>query len=150
MNLKAYMKENEIWHKFIEKTETIHTADAAEASGVPLQKLTKNLVSRTDRGEYIMLIVPGNRKVNLKAVAKLLNIKKVSLIPFEKAEAISGYPPGGTPSIHHKTKMKTIVEKLLLQHETIYCGGGSRDRILELKTEDVIRLNDAIVGEISQ
>lgn len=150
MNLEAYLKENEIWHKFIEKSETIHTADAAKASGVPLQKLTKNLVSRTDKGEYIMLIVPGNRKVNLKAVAKLLNVKKVSLVPFEKAEAISGYPPGATPSIYHKTKMKTIIEKLLNKHETIYCGGGSRDKILELKTGDVNKLNDAIVGEISQ
>ena len=150
MNLEEYLKENEIWHRFIEKSETIHTADAAKVSGVPLSQLTKNLVSRTDKGEYVMLVVPGNRKVDLKAAANLLRVKKVTLVPFEKAEAISGYPPGGTPSICHKIQMRTIMEKSLLQYETIYCGGGSRDKMLELKTEDVIRINKAIVGEISQ
>ena len=150
MNLEEFLRENKVWHRFIEKSETVHTADAAKVAGVPLQKLTKNLVSRTDEGEYVMLIAPGNRKVDLKAVAKLLRVKKVSLIPFEKAEGVSGYPPGGTPSICHKINMRTVMEKSLLQHETIYCGGGSKDKILELKSGDVIGLNNAVVGEISQ
>jgi prolyl-tRNA editing enzyme YbaK/EbsC (Cys-tRNA(Pro) deacylase) len=36
-----------------------------------------------------------------------------------------------------------------LSYETIYCGGGSRDKLLELKTKDVISLNEAVVAEIS-
>jgi Cys-tRNA(Pro)/Cys-tRNA(Cys) deacylase len=150
MDLETYLEKNKIWHRFIEKSETVHTADAAKVAGVPLQRLTKNLISVTDGGKYILLIIAGDKKVNLKAVAKLLNVKKISLVPFEKAESISGCPPGGTPSVGHKTKMKAIIDKQLLENGTIFCGGGSRDRLLELKTEDVIRLNDAIIGEISK
>jgi len=43
-----------------------------------------------------------------------------------------------------------VIDKSLLEYETIYCGGGSRKRLLELRTEDVIRLNDAVVAEISK
>ncbi|KON28291.1 hypothetical protein AC481_02160 [miscellaneous Crenarchaeota group archaeon SMTZ-80] len=150
MSLTEYLKRNNIWHRFIDKSETVHTADAAKASGVPLERLTKNLVSKTDEGEYIMIIVPGDKKVDLKTVAKLLEIKKVRLMPFEKAEDISGYPPGGTPSVGHKMKMRTVMERSLLNYETIYCGGGSRDRILELKSQDVVKINNAILGDISQ
>jgi prolyl-tRNA editing enzyme YbaK/EbsC (Cys-tRNA(Pro) deacylase) len=38
----------------------------------------------------------------------------------------------------------------LLDQETVFCGGGSRDRLLELNTQDVIRLNNAIVADISE
>lgn len=150
MNLEAYLRENKIWYRFIEKSETVHTADAAKVAGVPLQKLTKNLISLTDSEEYILLIVAGNKKVDLKTAAKLAGVKKVSLVPFEKAESISGYPPGGTPSIGHKTKMRAVMDESLLENETIYCGGGSKGRLLELKTKDVVKLNDLVLGRISK
>lgn len=148
MSLEEYLLRNNIWHRFVKKTETIHTADAAQAAGIPLSKVTKNLVSITDSNEYLLLIVPGDKKVNLDAAAKAANVKKIELVPFGKAEKISGYPPGGTPSIGHKTRMRTILERGLLDYDTVYCGGGSRDKLLELMIQDIVRLSDATVADI--
>jgi len=148
--LKKYLDQTGIWHRFIKKEETIHTADAAKAAGLELHRVTKNLVSKTDEGEPVLLIIPGDKRVRLKSAAKALGVRRVSLVSFEEAERISGYPPGGTPSVGHRTKMRTVIDKSLLEYETIYCGGGSRERLLELRTEDVIRLNDAVVAEISK
>ncbi len=147
MNLKQFLDNHKVWHQFVIKSETIHTVDAANVTGIELHKVTKNLVSITDTGEYILLIVPGDSKVNLKEVAKILGVKKVRLVPFSDAENISGYPPGGTPSIGHKTQMRAIIEKKLMDFETVYCGGGSRDKLLEIRVQDIIKLNDAIVVE---
>jgi len=133
----------------IRKPETVHTADAAKATGIDLHRITKNLVSVTNTGEHVLLIVPGDRKVDLKRAANALNVRRVSLVPFDQAANISGYPPGGTPSVGHKTKMRTVIDESLLEHETVYCGGGSRDRLVELKIADVIRLNNAVVAKIT-
>jgi Cys-tRNA(Pro)/Cys-tRNA(Cys) deacylase len=149
VDLEAYLEENGIWHQFIEKEETVHTADASVATGINLHRITKNLVSKTREGEYALLVVPGDRRVNLKAAAKVLGTKNVRLMPFSEAEAISGYPPGGTPSIGHKTPMRVIVDEDLVGFETFYCGGGTRDRLLELRVSDVKRLTGAIVAKIS-
>jgi Cys-tRNA(Pro)/Cys-tRNA(Cys) deacylase len=149
-DLEGYLKKNRVWYRFIHKPETVHTADAAKAAGVEIERLTKNLVSETDEGEYVLLIVPGNRRVNLKAAAKALGVRRVKLVPFERAEEISGYPPGGTPSVGHKVFMRTVIDRSLLDYETIYCGGGSRDRLLELRTRDVLRLSGAIVADVSK
>ena len=149
MSLEEYLKENKVWYRFIEKPETIHTADAAKIAGLELNRLTKNLVSRTDLGEYILLIVPGDQKVNLDRVAQIIGVKKVRLVPFDQAEQISGYLPGATPSIGHKMEMKTIFDKSLVNYETIYCGGGTREKLLELKTSDVLALSNAIIADIS-
>jgi len=148
LSLEEYLLEKNVWHRFVEKAETIHTADAARVASVPLSKVTKNLVSTTDSGEYILLVVPGDRKVNLDAAAKAANVKKIKLVPFSEAERISGYPPGGTPSLGHKTRMRTILEKVLLDYDTVYCGGGSRDKLLELRTQDIVKLSNATVASI--
>jgi len=79
-----------------------------------------------------------------------LGVKNVRLMPFGEAEAISGYPPGGTPSVGHRTPMRAVMDVELTEFETLYCGGGSRDRLLEVRVEDVIRLNNAVVAPISR
>jgi len=149
MTLEEYLKSQGIWYQFIPKPETIHTADAARVSGVELRRITKNLVFKVDDREYALLIVPGDRKVDPKRAAEALAAKKISLVPFDKSEAISGYPPGGTPSVGHRTRMRVVFDKSLQSFETIYCGGGTRDKLLELKTQDVIRLTSAIIADIS-
>ena len=149
MDLAEYLKNAGVWHRFMDKPETVHTADASRATGIELSRITKNLVCKTSNGSYALLVVPGNRRVSLQKAAQALNTRNIQLLGFNEAEAISGYPPGGTPSLHHKTAMSVVIEKDLLSDETIFCGGGSRDRILELKTEDVVRLTHAVVADIS-
>jgi len=148
MNLEGFLRENKIWHRMIPKPETIHTADASDVTRIALNRITKNLVSVADAGEYVLLIVPGDRKINLKSAARALDVRNVRLVPFDQAEGISGYPPGGTPSVGHKTRMRTLVDESLLKYETVYCGGGSRHKLLELKVADIIRLNNAKVAKI--
>jgi len=150
MKLEDYLKKHDVWHRFITKKETVHTADASAATGINLHRITKNLISKTNKGEYVLLIVPGDRKVNLKAAAKALSVKNVRLMPFSEAEAISGYPPGGTPSLGYRTRMRAVVDAELTEFETFYCGGGTRDRLLEIRGEDVIRLNNAVIAKISR
>jgi len=149
MTLEDYLKSQGVWHRFIPKPETVHTADAARVSGIELRRITKNLVFRVDDREYALLIVPGDRKVDPKRAAEALAAKRISLVPFDKSEAISGYPPGGTPSVGHRTEMRVVFDKSLQAFETIYCGEGTRDKLLELRTQDVVRLTSAVIAGIS-
>ena len=150
MELEEYLREQGVWYRFVEKAETVHTADASDATGIELHRITKNLVSKTRKEGYALIIVPGDRRVDLKAAARALGVKNVRLLPFAEAEEISGYPPGGTPSVGHKTEMSVVLDSKLLEMETLYCGGGTRDRLLELRVEDVVRLNDAAVAPITR
>jgi len=149
MELVEWLNENKIWHRFVEKQETVHTADASQATGIDLHRITKNLVSVTDNGDHVVLIVPGDMRVNLRKAAKALGVKNVHLMPFDKSEPLSGYPPGGTPSLGYATKMRVVVDEELKKFKTFYCGGGSRDRLLEVRFEDVVRFNEAVVESIT-
>jgi Cys-tRNA(Pro) deacylase len=148
--LERFLKENHVWYNFLVKPETVHTADASRQTGIPLSKISKNLVCRDAGGSYALLVVPGDRRVNLRKAADALKTGNVKLVAFEEAESVSGYPPGGTPSLHHKTKMTVVLDKDLRDRETIFCGGGTRDKLLELRTEDLTRLENVVVADISQ
>jgi len=150
MDLEASLQTAGVWYRFVEKVETVHTADASSATGIELHRITKNLVSKTSDGDYALLIIAGDRRVNLQKAAQALGTRNVRLLSFNDAEAISGYPPGGTPSVCHKTKMNVVLDEELHGCETIFCGGGSRDRLLELRTEDVLRLDNAVTADISE
>jgi Cys-tRNA(Pro)/Cys-tRNA(Cys) deacylase len=146
--LEEYLNAEKVWHRFIEKEETVHTKDASQATGIELHRITKNLACQTSDGEYVLLIIPGDRRVNLKAAAEALKVKNVSLLAPNKSEDVTGYPPGGTPSIGHKIRMRVVFDSCLLNFETVFCGGGSKKRLLELRTEDILKKTGAIVAEI--
>lgn len=58
MELEKYLQEENIRHKFVDKPETIHTADAAKESGIDLNKITKSLVLLDQDKNPILAIIP--------------------------------------------------------------------------------------------
>jgi len=148
--LETKLKSLGVWYKFIEKLEsTVHTADAASVTGIELHRISKNLMAQTDDGRFIALIIPGDMRLNLKEAAKALEAKNVSLVPFNEAHKISGYPPGGTPSMGYEKKLYVVLDEELMQYETFFCGGGSTKMLLELRRDDIIKINKAKVYKIS-
>lgn len=150
MNLKAELQKAGVWHRFIEKAETVHTADAAAAAGLQLNRVTKSLIFLDENQQPVLAIIPGDCKVNKGKLKVALGCKDVGLVPFEQAEKYSGYPPGATPPVFHKRQMRVAIDKRLLAHETIFGGGGSRNKLIELKPADVVQLNGAVVADICE
>jgi len=150
MELESYLKQGGIWHNFVDKPETVHTVDAAEKSGIELKRVTKSLVLLDQDKNLILAIIPGDSKLSFSKVKESIGAKKIRLVPFEDAENYSGYSPGATPMVYHKVKMKVVLDKKLLQYESIYGGGGERTKLLELKTADVIGLNEATIADITE
>lgn len=147
MDLESYLNERKVWYKLIEKAETIHTKDAALHTGIDLERITKSLVFLAE-GKPVLVIIPGNRRVDMTKLRELLKTRDVVLVPFGKAREYSGYDPGGTPPVNHKNITRTIIDKTLIDYKTIYGGGGTRDKLVEMKPEDVVRLADAIIANI--
>ena len=148
MNLETELETLGVWYRFVEKAETVHTADASKASGIPLHRITKNLVSVTSAGEHVLLVVPGDTRVDLKKAAAALGVSNVKLFPFKEAHTVSGYPPGGTPTVGLKQVLRTVMDSQVAEQQTFYCGGGERDRLLELRTVEVTALENVQVDSI--
>ncbi len=150
MDIDEYLQENKAWHRFIDKPETIHTADASRKTGIELHKITKSLVILNESNSPFLAIIPGDCKLCFNKIRNVTISKRIRMATFEEAERCSGYLPGATPMVHHKLKMSVVLDKKLTKYDTIFGGGGSRTKLLEMKVSDVIRLNKAVVADITE
>jgi prolyl-tRNA editing enzyme YbaK/EbsC (Cys-tRNA(Pro) deacylase) len=97
MELEEYLKKEKIWYNFIDKPETIHTADAAEKAGIELKKVTKALVMLDQDKNPILAIISGDCKLSFSKVKEAAGVKRVRLVPFEEAEIIQDISPEQLP-----------------------------------------------------
>jgi Cys-tRNA(Pro)/Cys-tRNA(Cys) deacylase len=149
-DLLEYFKEKKVWFRMIEKETTVHTADAAAATGIPLERITKSLVFLAENKIPMLVIIPGNCVVNKEKLKNFLGVRNVKLASFEEAENYSGYPPGATPPVCHKKIEKVIMDEKLFEHGTVFGGGGSRNKLVEMKSEDIKRLNNALIANVAE
>lgn len=146
--LRRYLEKKDIWYKIHKKESTVHTADAAAKTGIPLKRITKSLVCLAD-GKAIVAIIPGNERLNTKKLARVIDAKKVRVCQFKKAHEFSGYDPGATPPCCYENIERVVMDKKILEFETTFGGGGTNQSLLEIKPRDIVKLNYALVEDIT-
>ena len=63
--------------------------------GLPAGQVFKTLVARGDRYGVCFAVVPGNCRLDLKALAKLTGDRKVETVPLKEVQPLTGYVRGG-------------------------------------------------------
>lgn len=106
--------------------------EAARALRVPPREMVKTLVMETDRGEAFLLLMPGDRRVSLKRLARALGVKNVSTVAPREAERLTGYRVGGISPYGTKRPLPVYVDKSILQLDRLYVNGGRRGLVVEL------------------
>ncbi|MEM5793059.1 MAG: YbaK/EbsC family protein [Candidatus Aenigmatarchaeota archaeon] len=144
-DLINFLENRGIWYIIHEKESTVHTADAAAKTGIPLERIVKSLVCINEKP--IVCIIPGNCRLDLEKVEKIVG-SRVKVCPFKDAHKFSGYEPGATPPCFYENIEMVIVDKKVLENTTIFGGGGTNTSLIEMRPQDVVGLNRALVGDI--
>jgi Cys-tRNA(Pro)/Cys-tRNA(Cys) deacylase len=66
----------------------------ADKIGLPAEQVFKTLVARGDRHGVCFAVVPGNCRLDLKALAKLTGDRKVETAPLKEVQPLTGYVRG--------------------------------------------------------
>ncbi len=121
----------------------------AAALGVEPARMFKTLLADLD-GRLVCAVVPVSGSLNLKAVAAALGGKKAAMAEPAAAERSTGYVVGGISPLGQRARLRTIVDESALAFETVHVSGGRRGLSLELAPDDLIRLADAVVWDVSR
>ena len=149
VNLKAFLARNNIAFEFLAKKTTKHAEEASRVTGIPLKSFAKTLIFVNESGRPFVAILRGDLQVNRHLLQKLTGFKSVKTAPVELAEKVAGFPTGGIPPIGHKTKMPTFIDWQLLRSESVWCGGGSKSKLVRLLVRDVLRMSKGKVAPFS-
>ena len=121
---------------------------AAEAVGCALEACCKTLIVEASGRKYWIAIVPGDQRFDPKKMAKAIGAAHVDLAEHALAEKITGYQVGGISPFAQRRPLPAVIEESLLALDRIVVNGGKRGVLLEMATEDVVRVLKAIPANI--
>jgi len=122
--------------------------EAATLLGIETSRVFKTLLVASNENKLAVAIVPVNGQLSLKAIAKALGAKKVTMANPNDAEKATGYILGGISPLGQKKRLPFIIDNSINNFETVFVSGGRRGLEIELSPTDLIRLCCAKCEEI--
>lgn len=116
----------------------------ADLIGVPAGIVFKTLVVVRDRGKPMLVMVPADRQLDLKKLAKAIGEKKVKMASHHEAEELTGLEVGGISALALLNRGFTVyLDKSAQAYERIFVSAGQRGVDVELAVYDLVKLTKA-------
>ena len=147
-----------VYTAFETPAEKLGALETAHLIDVPPEIVFKTIVVLRDKStsspkgkKPILAVIPGPDQVDLKALAKALGEKKVSLATEREAEQITGLQAGGISPLALINKgFQVVVDASAREHAEIHVSGGQRGLNIRLPVEALVELTRARVAVISR
>lgn len=122
--------------------EPVYTCDVASKVVKMTSNSTgvKNLIFETTEGKFILALGPGDKKIKTAQIAKLEGTKELQLAKPEIVERLVGCSIGCVPPFGHKNKIKTYLDKELLEFDYLYFNPGNHSKTVKIKSQDLLKL----------
>ena len=133
--------------RFDSKTETAESS--AEALGVETARIVKSLVFSA-QGEPVVVLVPGNRRADMKAVARTLVVKKVNMADPQMVQEWTGFPVGAVPPVGYPSKIPVLMDEGIPRDGNIYPAAGEVNNAFETTFDKLREITGAKVCRISK
>ena len=111
---------------------------ASEAIGFPLERTIKTLIVHLDRKGYFIVLMPGDKTINLKRLAGAYSVKRAAMADMPTAERLTGYLVGGISPFGTKQNLPIVVEESLLNFNRVAINGGRRGLMLIMNPKDIL------------
>ncbi len=123
---------------------------AAKATGYPLAQTVKTLVVDLAEMGYTLVLMPGDKQLSMKQLAKVCGVKRATMADTKTAERITGYLVGGISPFGTKQEMPVVMEASILGFDKILINAGQRGRMLMLAPGDIQASLDCTIASVAQ
>jgi Cys-tRNA(Pro)/Cys-tRNA(Cys) deacylase len=131
--------------------DKLSAEEAARYLNVAPATVYKTIVTIERKSNRIVLaLVPAQTKVDLKALARYLQMKKIHLTTQREAEQLTGLQTGGiSPLALLHRRFTVVLDRSALDHPQMYLSGGDRGLNIQLAPGDLITSTGALCFPIS-
>jgi Cys-tRNA(Pro)/Cys-tRNA(Cys) deacylase len=117
--------------------------------GLPAEQVFKTLVARGDRHGVCFAVVPGNCRLDLKALAKMTGDRKMETVPLKEVQPLTGYIRGGVTVLGAKKGYPVNVDETIELFELVSVSAGMRGLQILLAPGDYLRATGGRLGAIA-
>ena len=125
------------------RAKTFGEEAIAQIDRAPGQMFKTLLVSCDEGAEFVVAVVPLDRHLSLKAIAKAAGYKSAEMASPTIAQRRTGYVVGGISPLGQMMRHRTFVDDTALDYEIVLFSGGKRGLSVEVSPLDLIELTDA-------
>jgi len=134
-------------HEF-EYVEHGGTSHSSSSLGVPEHQVVKTLIMEDEKGEPLVVLMHGDRKVSTKELARQAGMKRIAPCKPEVAQRHSGYLVGGTSPFGTRKRMPIFLERSVLDVPRIYINGGRRGFLLQMDSAELVRVLSPVLVDV--
>ncbi len=136
------MKEKNISIECIQHEPVYTIQAAAKALGIKESHTVKSLVLKTKEEKFVVLLLPGDKKVDWKLLAQKLRTKNLELAKPEEVLNLVGCEVGCVPPFGHFTDLPIYMDKDLLKKDVLYFNPGVHNKSIKVKAWDLRKLSN--------
>jgi prolyl-tRNA editing enzyme YbaK/EbsC (Cys-tRNA(Pro) deacylase) len=145
--LRTFLVSQRIWHRFIEFDEPVKTVEQA-ARKVAVDLIAKSIILVDSNNLPLMIILGAKNRISYRKVKELAGVKDVHLADEREVLAFSGYPVGGVPPFNQIRR--AFLDQRVLQNDTAIVGGGDINKLVEIRTKDIVENIRPVVADLSR
>ncbi|TEX50377.1 MAG: hypothetical protein B7C55_11060 [Actinomycetales bacterium mxb001] len=121
-------------------------AEAAAACGVPEESVVKTLVVRRGEGDYVLVLVPGDRSLSWKKLRAVLGVNRIALPDSDEAKAATGYARGTISPLG--LDLPVVADERIRGRE-ITLGTGLAGTVVAVDADALLASYDPIVADVT-
>lgn len=129
--------------------DDLNAVSVANSIGVLPETVFKTLVTRNDKNEIMVFVIPGDFELNLKKAAASSHAKSIELLKVKELFPLTGYIRGGCSPIGMKKLFPTFIDETAQLHEKIYISAGIRGMQICLSALDLAKVIEGTFADLT-
>jgi Cys-tRNA(Pro)/Cys-tRNA(Cys) deacylase len=118
--------------------------------GLPPEQVFKTLLARGDRHGPCFAVIPGNTKLDYKALAKLSGDRKIELVHLKEVQPLTGYIRGGVTVLGARKDYPVFADETIELWDVVSISAGVRGTQILIAPTAYLRITHATVGAIAR
>lgn len=104
----------------------------AEALGEPVEAVFKTLVTESDKKEHFVFVIPVAETLDLKAAARAVGVKALTMLKQKELLSLTGYIHGGCSPVGMKKQFATVFHSSAEGLDEFYVSAGKVGRQIKV------------------
>ena len=130
-------------------SENLSVEKIASENGLDIEDIYKTLVAKGDKNGVQVAVIRGNQNLDFKALSKVSQNKKITLVPVKDLLQLTGYIRGGCSPIGMKKSYPVYIDSKAITGDQIYINAGARGLLVKLNVDDLVKVTKGKVEQIS-
>ncbi len=151
LNSMRFLEQHKVDYEARYYDKALHSAtEVAEALSIEPGRVFKTLVVLPMQGRPVLAVIPGDRELDLKALARAASEKKLGMASHKEAEQLTGLKVGGISSLALMQRgWRIFLDSSARNYERILMSAGQRGINLEVPIAGFIEITGAQLAEIA-